>query len=646
MALTPQEQRQLLIDLVSGRISKKEYDEILYNQRIRDLRTASNQAPNPLTETEKRLFTRAAQSTQSTVPTVNDQGVIDLSTRGSTTKQFGTPSQDLDEPSLGDIYAQGGGIGSGNVTPSQDLDEPSLGDIYAQGGGIGSGNVTPSQDLDEPSLGDIYAQGGGIGSGDVTTPPVTTPPVTETPDEYGYTPSQYQAGIIIYRKDAPAGGERVFSNADLKQAFSNGYSLEPVDITEGPDAGTSAEEVSSGITSGSQELSTGFVDSQIWEYEGNKFVVWQVPGTMMYMRYAASDSELDMLYSGRERPDEVQASDTMWTSSVYFGNVNELDEKVITTGDSPFVGFVDNFEKATLGRPWLKDDDEMFSLWVEGYVEDRDITTEEWSNTEWWNNSTKEERDWLVTSKGRGIGDADFPADAKTLLDQNRILYLETMKNAGIANADTIRDANGNSLAEWFADKVTFGEFDAVKASEQIQALSDVTSGIQVDERVTNWLEGKGEVDQTRTGYASARALALEWLGPVYGALDEATLQDYAGIIRNAENPDVGADLLQEELKSQRKVLFNTDIYDENLTYKQIASPWQNYSFQFLGERMDETSQNWLNVLLANDQNTADQELTAYGLNNNIVKVVDTLSDNIANSVGVTQTGVQRGFST
>ena len=616
MALTPQENRQLLIDLVSGRISKAEYDEVLYNQRVRDLRTASNKAPSPLTETEKRLFSKAAQTTQPTLPTVNDQGVVDVSTidtttRSSTTNQFGTPPQDLDKPSLGDIYAQGGGIGT--VDPVITTTTPTT-------------STTPTTPTTPTT------------SNNVT--------VTETPDEYGYTPSQYKAGIAIYRKDAPAGGERVFSTESLRQALGNGYSLTPVDITEGPDAGTSAEEVASGVTSGSAELSTGFVDSQIWEYEGNKFVVWQVPGTMMYMRYAASDSELDMLYSGRERPDEVQASDTMWTSSIYFGKVNELDEKVITTGDSPFVGFVENFEKATLGRPWLKDDDEMFSLWVEGYVEDRDITTEEWSNTEWWNNSTKEERDWLVTSKGRGIGDADFPADAKTLLDQNRILYLETMKNAGIANADTIRDANGNSLAEWFADKVTFGEFDAVKASEQIQALSDVTSGIQVDERVTNWLEGKGEVDQTRTGYASARALALEWLGPVYGALDEATLQDYAGIIRNAENPDVGADLLQEDLKSQRKVLFNTDIYDENLTYKQIASPWQNYSFQFLGERMDETSQNWLNVLLANDQNTADQELTAYGLNNNIVKVVDTLSDNIANSVGVTQTGVQRGFST
>lgn len=617
MALTPLEERQLLMDLVSGRISKAEYDEIRYNQKIRDIKKSNNQPVNPLTETEKRLFTRAIANQPKPAPQV-----IDVTSRSAgITNQFGTPPQDIPPSGPSAVVA-------GPTTPNYVDDRPPMDEVEEQ---VYESTSTESTSTESTST-------------ESTT--TTTETVTEQPDEYGFTPSQYKAGIAIYRKDAPAGGERVFSTESLRQALGNGYSLTPVDITEGPDAGTSAEEVTSGVTSSSSEVSTGFVDSQIWEYEGNKFVVWQVPGTMMFMRYAASDSELDMLYSGRERPDVVQASDTMWTSSVYFGNVNELDDKVITNGDSPFVGFVDNFEKATLGRPWLKNDDEMFALWVEGYVENRDITTEEWSNTEWWNNSTKEERDWLVTSKGRGIGDADFPADAKTLLDQNRILYLEAMKNAGIANADNIRDANGNSLAEWFADKVTFGEFDAVKATEQIQALSDVTSGIQVDERITNWLEGKGEVDQTKTGYAAARALALEWLGPVYGALDEATLQDYAGIIRNAENPDVGADLLQQELKAQRKVLFNTDIYDENLTYKQIAAPWQNYSFQFLGERINETSQNWLNVLLANDQNTADQELTAYGLNNNIAKVVDDLSDSVASSVGVSQTGVQRGFST
>jgi len=264
MALTPQENRQLLIDLVSGRISKKEYDEVLYSQSVRDLRIANNQAPSPLTETEKRLFTRAAQSTQPTVPTVNDQGVIDVSsidttTRGSTTNQFGTPPTDT----------KGGR--PDDFEPDKEEQE------YLE-----SLVTTPPVTIPPVTIPPVTIP-------PVTETPVTETPVTETPDEYGYTPSQYQAGIVIYRKDAPASGERVFSNADLKQAFNNGYTLTAVDITEGPDAGTSAEEVTSGVTSGSAELSTGFVDSQIWEYEGNKFVVWQVPGTMMYMRYAASD---------------------------------------------------------------------------------------------------------------------------------------------------------------------------------------------------------------------------------------------------------------------------------------------------------------------------------------------------------------------
>ena len=50
--------------------------------------------------------------------------------------------------------------------------------------------------------------------------------------------------------------------------------------------------------------------------------------------------------------------------------------------------------------------------------------------------------------------------------------------------------------------------------------------------------------------------------------------------------------------------------------------------------------------MLSNDQNMADKELTAYGLNNNIEKVVESLADSVAQSVGVSESGVQRGFST
>ena len=607
MALTPEEQRQLLIDLTSGRISQQEYNSIIQYQKFRDIRKQNNLSVPPLTEAEKRLFQRANSGTNTTATPSQDEpeiDAIDTTTRSAgITNQFGIPPQDEPETKITVTDTDGGR--PDDFVPDEDeqayLD--SISPVTGSGSGSGGPKATKYNLLGQPG------------------------PEGET------NPDAPEAGPYIY--DNPPG-----------DGVNLGLDAQGNPITEAPETGGGGGGDGTDTGSGAADDPESFVNSQIWEYNGEKNVVWQVPNTMIFMRYIASDEELDMLYSGRQRPDVVQATDEMWTSSVYFGNVRELDEKVITSGMSPFFGFVDNFDKATIGRPWLKNDDQMFKLWVEGYVEDRDITTEEWSNTDWWNNSTKEERDWLVASKGRGIGDADFPADAKRTLEQNRISYLNTMKAAGIANADKIRDANGNSLAEWFADKVTFGEFDDVKALEQIEALSDTTSGIQVDERISTWLSGKGEVDQTRTGYAAARSLAQEWLGPVYGSLDEATLETYAGIIRNAENPDVGADLLREELKAQRKVLFSSDIYDENLTYRQIAAPWKSYSFGFLGETIDETSQNWLNVLLTNDKTNADRELTAYGLNNNIEKVIDDMSDNIAASVGVSETGVQRGFST
>jgi len=597
MALTAQERRQLLIDLVSGRISQEEYNSIMQYQLRRDAQTNLGMAPLPLTEAEKRLIQRANSGRNTTVTPVTSQPEEELTPGGRPL----FPGTQLESDQITVTDTDGGR--PDDFVP--DEDEQAYLDSISPTTDSGSGSGGP-----KPQRYNLLGQVG---------------PEGET------NPDAPEAGPYIYLQ-GPGFGNNL------------GLDAQGNPITEAPSTGGGGDGTDTG--SGTADDPESFVNSQIWEYNGEKHVVWQVPNTMMFMRYLASDSELDMLYSGRQRPDVVQATDEMWTSSVYFGNVNELDDKVITQGMSPFFGFVDNFEKATLGRPWLKTDNEMFALWVEGYVENRDITTEEWSNTDWWNNSTKEERDWLVTSKGRGIGDADFPADAKRTLEQNRIKYLEVMKRAGIANADKIRDNNGNSLAEWFADKVTFGTFDEVKALEQIDALSDRTSGIQVDERISTWLEGKGEVDQTRAGYAAARSLVLEWLGPVYGAIDETKLEEYASIVRNAENPDIGADLLREELKAQRKVLFNSDIYDENLTYKQIAAPWQNYSFQFLGERIDETSQNWLNVLLSNDQNMADKELTAYGLNNNIEKVVESLADNVAQSVGVSESGVQRGFST
>ena len=446
MALTAIERRQLLIDLVSGRISQEEYNSIMQYQLRRDAQTSQGMAPLPLTEAEKRLMQRANSGRNTTVTPVTSQPEEELTPGGRPlfpgTQLQPDPVPDYQDPMgmYGSDFRQGSAQSQvAGATQNNTVDSSVV---------SGSGN-------------ELYIVVG-------------------------------QPGSYTIRKVDSGNENEVESGMSEQAAQETADSLNAQFVA----SGGGGSETGDGGATGDPE---GFVNSQIWEYNGEKHVVWQVPNTMIFMRYFASDSELDMLYSGRQRPDVVQATDEMWTSSVFFGNVDELDEKVITQGMSPFFGFADNFEKATLGRPWLKTNDEMFALWVEGYVEDRDITTEEWANTDWWNNSTKEERDWLVLSKGRGIGDADFPADAKVTLEQNRILYLEAMKQAGIANADKIRDANGNSLAEWFADKVTFGTFDAVKATEQIEALSDRTSGIQVDERIRTLEEESEKIKKELT---------------------------------------------------------------------------------------------------------------------------------------------------
>jgi len=77
MALTAQERRQLLIDLVSGRISQEEYNSIMQYQLRRDAQTSQGMTPLPLTEAEKRLIQRANSGRNTTVtPTTSADQVI------------------------------------------------------------------------------------------------------------------------------------------------------------------------------------------------------------------------------------------------------------------------------------------------------------------------------------------------------------------------------------------------------------------------------------------------------------------------------------------------------------------------------------------------------------------------------------------
>ena len=389
----------------------------------------------------------------------------------------------------------------------------------------------------------------------------------------------------------------------------------------------------------------GFVNSEIWEYEGQQHVVWQIPNTEIYMRYTATQQQLDGFYSGREKPQVQTASDDMWTNAIYFGAIEELPERVILQGENPFIGFTEQWNAAVEGQPWLKSDPEMMELWIQGLVEDRDIADYEWKNTNWFTRQSQETIDWLILSRGRDINADNLPVDAAVYRDENRVLWRNALIDAGVDGVDTIVDNNGVSFSTWFADSVTQGTTGTAPlsdtlASAQIGALADSSSGIKVATDITNWLDGRGTLGESRKGYGVVSNRGKAVLGPLYGKLDDTTLAEYADKYNNAPSEADGLMIINNLLLGQRKVLFPN--YDESLTYEEIAGPWRNFSFNALGERVNETSDIWIKILQANDQTVANQLLTTYGLNNNNMKVLDDLTDNMSSSIGV-QSGIVRG---
>ena len=376
----------------------------------------------------------------------------------------------------------------------------------------------------------------------------------------------------------------------------------------------------------------GRLGGQIWNVGGQKYIAFDIPRTGLSMAYTATDEQIDNFFTV-DKPQEqtIDADSDKWSKSFQAGNIVEVD--VVNMEASGVGGFFEqvasNFDKVKAVRPWMEDD-EMYSLWLESVVENRDIADFEWEGTNWWQTHSQEERNWLLLSQGKDL--SKLPADAEQLLQNNRIKARETLRQNGVTNPDQVT-YNGETLTEWFGNKLTTGTWTELQWLNQAKGLGDPMSGIAREEALTSWLEGSAaQPTATQAGVAAARALTLEYLGPLYGEFEDVS--KYAGMIRNAESEEVGRQMVIDDLKNVRKVLFSTDTYDENLTYEQIAQPWRNFSFQLLGGRVDETSADWIDVLNANNQEEATKILTTVGLNEGNKTVMDKVTDDIGSFLG------------
>lgn len=495
------------------------------------------------------------------------------------------------------------------------------------------------------ALSKFYASRGDDDAGNGAT---TAPTATGAPDKLYW--GRYDNGSWATSTEAgkPEGfswGWELPEFAGVGQDdFSSNKSLQDIlgQVTDGASTGGATEPPV--VTGGETTTDLGRMGSQIWQdATGQKYLTFAIPGTNMFVRYDVDDEQLGTFFTtGMPGVRQITDDAEDWNNSLLLGNYREIQPGIIEGTSNPFDAMVDNFAKIKKVQPWMEED-ELYSLWLEGIVEDRTIADYEWQGTEWWQTHTQEQRDWLLTSQGQDID--NLPADAKAFLDNNRIRAAEILRQNGVSNADEVINADGDSLVEFFATQITTGNWTELTWARQAQGLGDPLAGIERDNQLITWLEGTQElpVETTQAGYAQVKSLAQKWLGPNFAEFENANLDEYAGILRNAESEAVGIAMVEDKLKNIRKALFTTDLYEENLTYEDIASPWRNYSYQYLGERMDETSAEWLNILKANDQEKINTILTEYGLNNGNQTMFDKVTDGIVEGIAAP---VVRGMAT
>lgn len=476
-----------------------------------------------------------------------------------------------------------------------------------------------------------------IDQGWSTTEP-TELQINEDVDEYGYTASDYKNGIAIYRKDAPAGGERVFSFADLKKALSEGYFLQPVELDgTGPMPGQEPGQQGNG-----QITNTAITDFNnipenglLWNVNGQNYIVYEVPGANgelydgnpIYMAYEVQNN--DLVSAGILSPESSVPQPNATMDQAFFdsiaivtGNTDQLSADI----DNPFASFVETITEQSQVAPWITDP-EMIALIAEAAVEGRTVSDAEWQTTNWYQTHNESEREWLRTYY-------EDPSTATQLTTDAQIAVANSLQAAGVSNAP-------EALINWVAGKYVSGEWSQTYTTEQISLFADPYATGKRDESFENYLSSTAltGVDRTTEREREVRELYSKWLGPTLGKLTDQETAEIAGRLR--DDPDY-QDQLVQSLKQSRLAAFSNYTNPE-LTYEDIARPWRNLTTSVWGQTADETQGWWQEMVKSNDFATAQETLRTKGLEQNVTQVTQDATKALQQALGqgqISQLGV------
>lgn len=433
--------------------------------------------------------------------------------------------------------------------------------------------------------------------------------------------------------------------------------------------------------------------ADVWQVDNTHYLVYRVPGTNTPLVWQVEDTERRKQIFGDQMPEVDRKLTKAEFKRLSPWQINGLSSELAVTLENPWQVFLSEFEKAAELRPWLNDPS-VTAVYAAAYLEGREPSTDELATTDWWNEHTADERDWMARSATAG------DKQVQRIYNDAKRAVGEALRDAGMDNAHgniidyiAMRRVTGRWSESYTAEQirkltdpeaegeldygllaalrdpawVTGGDAAAIDDGREavMQRLDDLYTSRNVEpgtdgesrrdalRRLTNavmagertiddirrsadWWASKsdggrpGGLDVTREKEDTVEQLAARWLGPTMGQMSDDQVASWAGKLRN--DPDAELEFV-EMLKQQRAALF-PGYENVNLTYEDIVSPVRNLGSQVWGQPITDES---MLVDLANTQDYTEmaKRLRKQGLEQGIQKPVqDALTGLLGTSIG------------
>ncbi len=432
-----------------------------------------------------------------------------------------------------------------------------------------------------------------------------------------------------------------------EMGFTPGTPSDPTPII--PDNGDNGDDGDDGDDGGPQEqvinpnknVFNNIPDgADLVDVEGQLFLRYAVPGAgELY-----EGSTLFMFYEVRYN-DPIKAGFVTPGQEYYinakFSN-DDLDLMGVVAGNSadlprngpdgvplhPFTSFVETISTEATIKPWILDPDSV-SLLAEAALENREVTEAEWFGTNWYDEHTESERNWLREYY-------KDPGTATQKANDYKIQVASALKAAGVSGGyDTESNQElgaPDALSTWIANKWVTGSWSESYTTEQLALFADpFRTGVR-DSDFTQYINtaGLGGLNRSAEQEDRIQKLYTQYLGPVFGGLTDTEIAEKAGRLRN--NPDYEQALI-ESLKTSRLALFPKYTNPE-LTYDDIVTPWRGLTRQTWGQEADETQGWWQDMVATNDYEAGQELLRTKGLEQDIGQVTVEATQALQQALG------------